>query len=97
MHKKPQDIEEIDKRIDALKAKTINKDESDNSRFPQVAIAFQSAIEMLSGVLIGIGIGYILDEIFDTKFIFLLIFTIFGCMAGLVNIARYLKKIDEER
>ena len=97
MQKKPLDIEEIDKRISELKSRAESKDKGDTTKVSQISVAFQSAIEILSGVLIGIGIGYILDELFDTKFIFLLIFTIFGFIAGLVNTARYLKKIDEER
>ncbi len=91
----PQDIQEIDKRIKAIKAQ--KKEIKNNSKdgYSQAAIVFQMAVELVSGVFVGAAIGYILDEMFDFKFICLLIFTIFGGIAGMVNVIRYLKKVDE--
>lgn len=59
--------------------------------------ALQMMIELVSGIIVGASIGYILDEIFDFKFICLLIFTIFGGMAGLMNMIRYTYKIKETK
>lgn len=92
----PQDIQEIEKRIKAIKTRKKETKNNDKNGYSQVAIVFQMAIELVSGVFVGAGIGYILDEMFDFKFICLLIFTIFGGIAGMVNVVRYLKKVDEE-
>jgi len=99
MPDKPQDIRDLEERIKTAKMqrKMCEGQTQDAARNQSsLAIAFQIAVELVSGVLVGIGIGYILDEIFDFEFLFLLIFTIFGGAAGLLNVARYLKKHDKE-
>lgn len=94
MQKIPDDIKEINERIAQIKAK---QNQENNVEPSQIGLAFQIAIELVSGTFIGGCIGYSLDKWFDTGFVFLLIFTIFGAMAGLLNVARYLKQIDERR
>lgn len=95
----PDDIKELDKRIADIKKNCLSpvNGNSKHSDFSQATIVLQLAVELVSGTVVGASIGYILDEVFDFKFIFLLIFTIFGGLAGLVNVARYLKKIDESK
>ncbi|MBP5698264.1 MAG: AtpZ/AtpI family protein [Alphaproteobacteria bacterium] len=93
MSKIPKDIEELSRRIKELKSKNkenklLNKEEKN----PNAIIVFQITTELFAGVLVGMGIGYILDEIFDTGFIFLLIFVILGSFAGILNIYRYVKE-----
>ena len=92
----PQDIKDMQKRISEMKAKAqVGQNKEEN--YSQLAIAFQILIEIVSGVFVGMGIGYILDEMFDLRFVCLLIFTIFGGMAGLLNTFRYLKKNEDNR
>lgn len=91
----PDDIKEINNRISALKAK--KQEKSRQNEPTQMGQAFQIAIELASGTIVGICIGYSLDKWFDTNFVFLLTFTIFGSMAGLLNVARYLQRIDEKQ
>ena len=43
----------------------------------------------------GICIGYALDKFFGTKVVFLLVFSIFGCMAGMLNVYRSAQEIDK--
>lgn len=95
----PDDIKEMDDRINAMKNRKNGKTSGDEKKsdYSQAAIVFQITIEMVSGVFVGAAIGYILDELFDFKFICLLIFTIFGGFAGILNTARYLKKYEDER
>lgn len=95
----PEDIKKMDERISAIRAKEKAKSAKNSDKhtnFSHIAVVLQMAIELASGTFVGAGIGYILDELFDFKSVFLLIFTVFGGIAGLVNMARYLKRIDEE-
>lgn len=98
MQQIPDDIKEMKERIAAVKEKSAQQKagKAKHTDFSQTSIALQVAIELVSGTFVGASIGYILDEVFDTKFIFLLIFIIFGSLAGLVNVARYLKKADAD-
>jgi F0F1-type ATP synthase assembly protein I len=51
---------------------------------------------LVSGVIVGCGIGYMLNEIFDFGSIFLISSTILGGMAGILNVSRYLKQMQQE-
>jgi len=90
----PEDIKKMQEKISTLKKDCPAKEEK--SEVSQLATALQIAIELVSGTFVGAGIGYILDELFDFKSIFLVIFTIFGSFAGLLNVARYIKKIEDK-
>lgn len=95
MIEKPDDIKSIDDRIQKIK----NKEEMDNkhSDFSNWAIGLQISIELVSGVIVGYGVGYILNEIFDLNDIFVICLTILGGIAGFFNVERYLKKPDNEK
>ncbi len=100
MPKIPRDIQEMAERIRIEKEKTI-KVENSKGRNEQknlgVMLAFQVSSELVAGILVGAGIGYILDELFDFHSFFLLIFIILGCMAGILNVYRSMKKMDESK
>ncbi len=48
----------------------------------QAQLAWRMVIEMVTGLLIGFGIGYGLDVMFDTKPWMMLVFTLLGFAAG---------------
>ena len=91
----PQDLKELGEKIATAKKDKTNNKAQDNCS--QLSIAFQILTELISGVLVGAGIGYILDEVFDFRVIFLLIFIILGAIAGMVNVFRYLNKTEENK
>ena len=91
----PQDIEDIDARIENLKAqKPGAKKRSELRLFWQNA--FRVAAEFVSPVIIGICIGYVLDKFFMTKPMIMLIMVIFGCFAGMLNVYRVAKSMDKD-
>ena len=97
MKKESSDIEEIDKRIRNLKEKQ-QKSGKDNNASPikdAVANAFRIGTEFIAAVLVGICIGFTLDKIFGTKVVFLLVLSLFGCMAGMLNVYRSAQEMDK--
>ncbi|MDT8857158.1 AtpZ/AtpI family protein [Paracoccaceae bacterium Fryx2] len=50
--------------------------------FSQGELAWRMVIELVTGVLLGLAIGYGLDALFGTMPIFLVIFALFGFAAG---------------
>lgn len=48
----------------------------------QAHLAWRMVVEMVAGLLIGFGIGYGLDSVFETKPFMMLIFTLLGFAAG---------------
>jgi ATP synthase protein I len=95
--KHPKDIKELQEKISALKHRS--DDEKKNSasvtHLASASIGVRVGIELVSGTIIGMGIGYVLDKILDFKILMLLIFTIFGSFAGILNVYRYTKSLEE--
>ena len=57
--------------------------------------AFKMSTELVSAVLVGTIIGFILDTWFDTKPWLILIFFFVGVIAGIMNVIRSAKKLQK--
>ena len=57
--------------------------------------AFKMSTELVSAVLIGTIIGFILDTWFDTKPWLIIIFFFVGVVAGITNVIRSAKKLQK--
>lgn len=53
-------------------------------------------IMFVTCVIIGYGIGYYLDKLFNTSPYLMLLFTIFGMLAGFVELWKIAKKISKK-
>ncbi|MDR3187401.1 MAG: AtpZ/AtpI family protein [Holosporaceae bacterium] len=62
----------------------------------KVAFCASVGLEFASAVIIGVLIGIWLDKRFCAPPLFLIIFFLFGCAAGYVNILKYMKKQDRQ-
>ena len=58
--------------------------------------AFKLGSEMVSAVLVGTIIGFILDSWFDTKPWLIIIFFFLGAFAGMLNVIRTANKMQKE-
>lgn len=93
----PEDIKHLAEKIERIKTKkaTSEVSEDKHSDLSRLSTGMRLGVELVSGAFVGVAIGYILDEIFDSKFIMLLIFTILGGFAGILNAYRYAKNMEE--
>lgn len=95
----PQDIQELDERI--KKFKISSKQKSSKPTEKKFVYAYQIgsriATELVSGVLVGAGVGYFLDKLAETTPILLIIFLILGSAAGFLNVYRYVKQEDMKK
>jgi len=68
------------------------------SRFAYAAkVGFRIGAELISGVIIGAGIGYLLDNWFGTRPLLLIIFLFLGSIAGFLNVYRFVKSTEKEQ
>ena len=79
----------------------IEKDKLDNQRQSEnekrgsfIGNAFRLGTEMVAAVLVGTIIGFILDNWFDTKPWLIIIFFFVGVVAGILNVIRSAKKLQ---
>ena len=96
MKEYPKDIMDIDDRInDAKKKRRIkNQHLSDNNKV--LAYSFRAAMEFVSPVLVGLCMGYFSDKWLGFKAIFTIVFSLFGCLAGMLNVYRMAKEFDND-
>ena len=72
----------------------INNNNQNRAKF--VGGAFKLGTELLSAVLVGTIIGFILDGWFDTKPWLIIIFFFLGAAAGMLNVIRAANRMQKE-
>jgi len=94
------DLDELGRKIEAAKAasptmkklkKRADRTEADNKC---LNFAMRIGTEIVAAVLIGVGIGYFLDDWLGTKPLFLIIFFLLGSAAGFMNVYRVVNGMD---
>jgi ATP synthase protein I len=95
---RPGDEGALRARLEALKAdlgETISRDQAEKASHsgPEgnasaLGAGMRAASELVAGILVGTGIGFLLDRTFGTKPLFLIVLMMLGMAAGFVNIYR---------
>jgi ATP synthase protein I len=67
--------------------------EERSSRGTSMGIAFRLTTELVAGLVVGGGIGLLLDKWLGTGPVFLLIFFVLGMAAGILNVFRTAKQL----
>ena len=70
------------------------KVEKENPQTSNIGQAFKLSTELVAAVLVGTIIGFILDNWFDTKPWLIIIFFFVGVVAGILNVIRAAKKLQ---
>lgn len=80
-------LRKLERRIAEMK--TLGERPTPGSdKFHQANQAWRMVTELVAGLVIGFGVGYGLDAVFGTLPIFLVVFTIFGFIAGIKTVMR---------
>ena len=77
---------------DKIKARNSNKK---NEPRTNIGTAFKMSTELVSAVVVGTIIGFILDNWFGTKPWLILIFFFIGVIAGILNVIRSAKNMQK--
>ncbi len=60
-----------------------------------LGMAYRVSIELVAAVFVGSGIGWALDRAFGTSPLFLIVLFFFGVVAGILNVYRATKEMNE--
>ena len=82
-------------RLEIAKSKISKKNLYKNKEPSSIGTAFKLSTELVSAVAVGTIIGFILDTTFGTKPWLILIFFFVGVFAGIVNVFRSAKNMQE--
>ena len=83
-------------RLEIAKSKFLRKNnyEKDGKTSP-IGTAFKLSTELVSAVVVGTIIGFILDKTFGTKPWLIIIFFFVGVIAGITNVIRSAKNMQK--
>ena len=89
------------KKITKLKEKIENlernkKIQSYQKKETGAGFGFKISTELVAALIVGVGIGLIVDNYFNTKPFGLIIFFVMGAFAGFLNIYRIMRRIEKE-
>tara|TARA_Y100001970_G_scaffold255323_1_gene331918 strand:+ start:110 stop:400 length:291 start_codon:yes stop_codon:yes gene_type:complete len=92
------DLEDLKTRLKIEKSKLQNQDSEKNNKNKGVFLgnAFKLGTELVAAVAVGTIIGFILDNWFGTKPILIIVFFLFGAAAGIMNVFRSAKRMQEK-
>ena len=84
-------------RLEIAKNKILKKNkDSKQSSSSNIGVAFKLSTEMVAAVVVGTIIGFILDNWFGTKPWLILIFFFVGVIAGILNVVRSAKDMQNK-
>lgn len=60
-----------------------------------LGLGFRLSIELMVGLVFGLGVGWLLDGWLDTKPLFMIVLMFVGLGAGILNVVRASKQLDK--
>ena len=88
-------LKDLKERIDT--AKSLNTPPPKKKKEGGAGFGFKISTEIIAALAVGVGIGLIVDNYFDSKPVGLIIFFIFGALAGFLNVYRVMRRIEKQR
>ena len=87
-------LQELKERIQSAKA--TNKIQQKRKKESGAGFGFKISTEIIAALVVGVGIGLIVDKYLGTKPFGLIIFFIFGALAGFLNVYRVMRRIEKQ-
>ena len=79
----PERLRALEQRLAKAQGAMPEKARATGAGFSQGELAWRMVIELVTGMVLGLAIGFGLDFVFGTRPIFLVIFALFGFAAGI--------------
>ena len=87
-------ISDLKKKINSIEKS--HQSESISKKESGASFGFKTSVELVAALVVGVGIGLLVDNYFNTKPFGLIIFFIFGAFAGFLNIYRVMRRIEKQ-
>ena len=79
----PERLRVLEQRLAKARGRPVESSRATGAGFSQGELAWRMVIELVTGMVLGLAIGFGLDFVFGTRPIFLVIFALFGFAAGI--------------
>ena len=87
-------LKELKKKIEHYQSEDNIK--SNSSKKKGAGFGFRISTELVAALIVGVGIGIIVDNYFNTRPFGLIIFFILGALAGFLNVYRVMRRIEKQ-
>ena len=87
-------LQKLKERIDT--AETSSTPPPTQKKQSGAGFGFKISTEIIAALVVGVGIGLIVDKYLGTKPFGLIIFFIFGAIAGFLNVYRVMRRIEKQ-
>jgi ATP synthase protein I len=87
-------LKDLKDRIKIAEIKT--NSQLKNKKNSGAGFGFKISTEIIAALVVGVGIGIIVDKYLGTKPFGLIIFFIFGALAGFLNVYRVMRRIEKQ-
>mgnify|MGYP006119237241 CR=1 FL=1 len=92
-----RNLKEISARLEIAKKKIKKKQlENDGSNVTAIGAGLKISTELVVSVVVGTTIGFILDSWFGTKPLLIICFFVIGAIAGIRNVIKVAKKMQDK-
>ena len=95
MNNSKKQLENLKEKIDHLQYDKEKK--SAPKRNSGASFGFKISTEIVAALIVGVGIGLLVDNYFNTKPFGLIIFFVLGAFAGFLNVYRVMRRIEKEK
>ena len=90
-------LKRLEDRIAAARAGRAEPGSGHRGEFTQGSLAWRMVIELVVGMVLGLGIGWGLDALFGTRPVFLVVFALLGFAAGVRTMLRTAEEVRHKR
>ena len=87
-------LENLKQKLDKLQSSKTNQNQS--SKKIGAGFGFKISTEIIAALIVGVCIGLLVDNYFNTKPFGLIIFFILGALAGFLNVYRVMRRIEKQ-
>ncbi|HUC60807.1 MAG TPA: AtpZ/AtpI family protein [Alphaproteobacteria bacterium] len=87
----PSSLEDLDARLREARGRQVPEMHGRDGGGNDLGIAWRIGIELVSALVVGVGIGYLLDRWLGTRPWLMVVFFVLGSAAGLLNVFRAVK------
>ena len=92
-----KNLKEISTRLEIAKKRIEKNDQKKvSSNAASLGKALKISTELVAAVVVGTTIGFLLDSWFDTKPLLIICFFFMGVTAGILNVFKLAKKMNEK-
>jgi len=93
----PRDLDQLDAKLKAARDRIEGRgDQGSKGSYNDslAGVGYRMSIELVVGICVGLGLGWLIDRLMGTKPWFMLILMFLGLVAGIFNVVRLSKDIQ---